>query len=159
MFFSGEDLPTTEFKLFDNVTDLLKSVSITLLFALIVRDYLHMKETWENETIIICGFNFFGMSECSDTFGKIFFVSFRFCFVFFTRNVALSNKRTSSASMICAKFLRFVSSCCTFGISWYTILDQACNDKTPVRKVLKYSFWLNVNNISNCNNYFKMFLK
>lgn len=45
MFFSGEDLPTTEFKLFDNVTDLLKSVSITLLFALIVRDYLHMKET------------------------------------------------------------------------------------------------------------------
>lgn len=82
MFFSGEDLPTTEFKLFDNVTDLLKSVSITLLFALIVRDYLHMKETWENETIIICGFNFFGMSECSDTFGKIFFVSFRFCFVF-----------------------------------------------------------------------------
>lgn len=32
--------PTTELELFDDVADLLKAVSITLLFALVVRDYL-----------------------------------------------------------------------------------------------------------------------
>lgn len=36
------NLPTTEFELFDNVTDLLKPVNITLLFALIVRDHLQL---------------------------------------------------------------------------------------------------------------------
>lgn len=43
--------------------------------------------------------------------------------------MALSNRRTSSASMICAKFLRFVSSCWTLGMSWYTMLDQACEKR------------------------------
>lgn len=35
------NLPTAEFELFDNVTDLLKPVRVTLLFALIVGDHLH----------------------------------------------------------------------------------------------------------------------
>lgn len=37
------NLPTAEFELFDNVTDLLKPVSVTLLFALIMGDHLHLK--------------------------------------------------------------------------------------------------------------------
>lgn len=43
MTFSTRDvnLPTAELELFDDVTDLLKPVSVTLLFALIVGDYLH----------------------------------------------------------------------------------------------------------------------
>lgn len=36
--------PAAEFKLFDNVADLLKAVNISLLFALIVRDDLRKKE-------------------------------------------------------------------------------------------------------------------
>lgn len=43
--FGGVNLPTTEFELFDNVTDLLKPVSVTLLFALIVGDHLHSQST------------------------------------------------------------------------------------------------------------------
>lgn len=39
------NLPTTEFELFDNVTDLLKPVSVTLLFALIVGDHLRLQNT------------------------------------------------------------------------------------------------------------------
>lgn len=35
--------PTAEFELFDNVTDLLKPVSVTLLFALIMGDHLQNK--------------------------------------------------------------------------------------------------------------------
>lgn len=36
-----EALPAAELELFDNITDLLESVSVSLLFALIVRDHLH----------------------------------------------------------------------------------------------------------------------
>lgn len=39
------NLPTTEFELFDNVTDLLEPVSVTLLFALIVGDHLGLQNT------------------------------------------------------------------------------------------------------------------
>ena len=35
------NLPTAELELFDNVTDLLKPMSITLFFALIVGNHLH----------------------------------------------------------------------------------------------------------------------
>lgn len=38
------NLPTAELELFDNVTDLLKPVSIALLFALIVGDHLHLQK-------------------------------------------------------------------------------------------------------------------
>ncbi len=41
--FFSVNLPTAEFELFDNVTDLLKPVGITLLFALIVGDHLHLQ--------------------------------------------------------------------------------------------------------------------
>lgn len=43
VLFCRVNLPTTEFELFDNVTDLLKPVSITLLFALIVGDHLRLQ--------------------------------------------------------------------------------------------------------------------
>lgn len=45
------NLPTAEFKLFDNVADLFKSVSIALLFALIVGDHLHLQSSMKNQHI------------------------------------------------------------------------------------------------------------
>lgn len=45
LMFSGVNLPTTEFELLDNIADLLKPVSVTLLFALIVGDHLQ----WQNQ--------------------------------------------------------------------------------------------------------------
>ena len=52
-----------------------------------------------------------------------------------TKNVALSNNKTSSASIMLPKFAKLVSSACTFGISWYTIDDHAykCNLQTYSR--------------------------
>lgn len=50
--FGGGNLPTTEFELFDNVTDLLKPVSVTLLFALIVGDHLHSQSTKNKQTFM-----------------------------------------------------------------------------------------------------------
>lgn len=45
VLFCRVNLPTTEFELFDNVTDLLEPVSVALLFALIVGDHLHLQNT------------------------------------------------------------------------------------------------------------------
>lgn len=49
--FYRRNLPTTEFELFDYVTDLLKSVSVALLFALIVGDDLHSQSTINKQTL------------------------------------------------------------------------------------------------------------
>lgn len=46
------NLPTAEFELFDNVAYLLKPVSVTLLFALIVGDHLRLKNNNKTETFI-----------------------------------------------------------------------------------------------------------
>ena len=43
-----------------------------------------------------------------------------------TRNVARSNSKTSSASIIFANWFKLCSSSFTFGISLYTMEDQAC---------------------------------
>lgn len=109
------NLPTAEFELFDNVADLLKPVSVTLLFALIVGDHLRLKNNNNTERLSLLDPDFLPRTPL-----------WAREVVALTRKVALSNRRTSSASMICAKFLRFVSSCWTFGMSWYTMLDQAC---------------------------------
>lgn len=110
--FSDVNLPTTEFELLDNIADLLKPVSITLLFALIVGDHLQKNKNGKP-------FQDTTDHALAPRYGRK---------VALTRKVALSNSRTSSASMICAKFLRFVSSCWTFGMSWYTMLDHACRE-------------------------------
>jgi len=41
--FGKLNIPTAEFELFDNVADLLKPVSVALLFALRVGDHLHLQ--------------------------------------------------------------------------------------------------------------------
>ena len=48
------------------------------------------------------------------------------CLQVLTRKVALSKRRTSSASRMVAKLLRLDSSWWTFGISRCTMLDHAC---------------------------------
>lgn len=47
----SHNLPTTEFELFDYVADLLKAVSVTLLFALIVGDDLHSHSTMNKQSL------------------------------------------------------------------------------------------------------------
>ena len=55
------------------------------------------------------------------------------CMNCLTKKVAFSNKSTSLASMIQVNVSKVSSNCFTFGMSWYTIDDQACKWKHKVR--------------------------
>ena len=116
----------TKFELLYNIAYFFKPMNVSMWLSLAVWYYLltdkYIHKLLRTKTVML--------GCCAMVKIAVFFMKWED--TIHTRKVALSNSKTSSASIMLPKFAKLFSSACTLGISWYTIEDQAYNYKLHV---------------------------